>query len=106
MKTETYITMEYKELDSLVKSYFPQADFDFIANEELHDEQKYLNNISKDMEGCTKEGYLNWTATDRKSFNEMILGKMGCDGRSYMFIEFFVGNDILPEGKYLIDVSW
>lgn len=100
MKTETYHTLEYHELDDLVNKYFPLSNFNVVADEELH------NDSSRDFDLITKDAYSNWQEYDKKNFNQIILGKLGADGRTYMFLEFFVANDILPEGNYLVKVNW
>jgi hypothetical protein len=99
MKTVTYHEMDYYELDDLVKKYFPQANFEFIADEEMN------NDSEKAMGEIKRSDFNGWNKYNKEKFNDIILGKpkQFC---SRLFLQFFVNNGVLPEGNYLIRVSW
>lgn len=97
MKTETFHTMEYHEFDKLVNDLFPKTDFNVVADEELtNDTTKNYGNITKD----------DFFQNDLEDFYKMILGKKTTLYRTRVFLEFLVAFDMLPEGNYLIDISW
>jgi len=100
METKTYHTMDYNEFDELVNKHFPLSKFNFVADEELH------NDVSRDMGEITKQDILKWTDNDREEYHKMINGNKHPMFSSYLFLQFFVGTEILPEGHYLINVSW
>ena len=100
MKTETYHTMEYSELDELVNDYFPKSKFEFVADEEMN------NYTDKSFGNISKEDLKNWYDYDKREWNDIILGKIPPTFHTRLFLQYFVANDILPEGNYLIKVSW
>jgi len=103
METKTYTKMEYHEWDDLVKKYFPMvgSGYTIVAAEELN------NNSSWTCNNITKKDF-PLTVSDEAGLE--LLGKLilgdGYALATYIIIEFFVWMDILPEGAYIINVSW
>lgn len=99
MKTETITTMEYSELDRLVNEYFPKSGFEFCADEEANNDNvyKFTNVVKEDIKG--------WNKWDFDRFCEFLIGKITTRITNQL-LQFFVAVEILPEGTYLIEVSY
>ncbi len=99
METKTYNEMEYIEINDLVKNYFPESKFNFVADEEMN------NDSEKTFGKITKEDYSKWEKWDKEDWDNMIIGKP-IMYRTRLYLQYFVAHDILPEGYYLITVCW
>jgi len=115
MKTKTVTTIEYHELDELVKKYFPECNYEFVADEEAHNDNVYafdnitiydfVNEIippSVDQ----YDRYLSVYVNKLREFTELISGNKKSLYNTLTFLQYFVYIGILPEGNYLIEVCY
>ena len=105
METKTIIKMTWKELENMVKLYYPKTkNYSFIAVEEADNDTSYeFNNISKaNFERDFKE--------EPKQVAEMIKCLAGINNfpmyRNRLLLLFLCWIELIPEGDYLITVSW
>ena len=115
METSTVNKLSYHELDALVNEHFPKSNYQFIANEEANNDNVYeFSNIRKDdlldeIIPPTREKYTEFYGVYEyhlQEFMEFISGKKYQAYMTQRLLEYFVYLGILPEGNYLIDVSW
>jgi hypothetical protein len=102
METKTYTTMDYDEWDSLVKKHFPLVNqYTVVADEELNnDSTQTYDNINRiDFVNSMKDEY------QLTRFGKLIAGKWELY-ITRLLVEFFVWMGVLPEGNFIIEVSW
>lgn len=112
MKTTTFHELNYDEFDNLVNGFFNTPGFyDYVASEECNnDESHTYTNITKKSYTEDKESdplkvldrNINSYIGLREAFEKKVF-PMYC---AYSILLELVGNDILPEGNYIINVSW
>lgn len=100
METKTYNIIEHHELNFLVIDRFPMSNFNVVADNELN------NDTEKDFGYITKDRFKKWGFDETLLFYDLILGKKSTMWQTYLFLEFLVGTDTIPEGNYLVKVSW
>jgi hypothetical protein len=120
-----YFVLDYEELDKIVNEYFgrvPTAEsnkkaldgYFFVASEEMGNdaEKEFLGITLAEYEKELNSPYfLKSTRYHNGKFWDVPVGEMIREGQCPMFVTReilleLVAHDILPEGNYLIKVSW
>lgn len=102
-ESKTYFVLDYNELDEIAHKYFPK--FEFVADAEMNNgSDKSFNNVTKAAweKELQSEYFKKWGIKD---FNDMLNGN-GRQHNVWEVLEYLVYMDELPEGNYLIEVSW
>lgn len=99
IKELTINIVNYGDLEDMVRIHYPEfSDYSFVASEEVNNDSTHLyRNITKNP--------LVWNISDKDYFNEKK------DRGDWMYATSNILFDlcskgIIPEGNYLIDVSW
>ena len=95
MVKKEFLVMDYNELDDLICKTYGVNDFESIASEEWNNYSRYEFGIKKSV----------LTGYDLKTIENVRAGK----NPSYAVRDLLTdmcNNDIIPEGDYLIVVSW
>lgn len=98
MKIKAFIEMDYNELEKLITKYLDLPEcYEVVACEEWNNDSSYAFNIKKEPIKYA------WEVDDLiKIKNTKIVPNF----RTRLIMQDMVNNDILPEGEYLINVSW
>lgn len=97
MKLVEYWEMDYHELDGLITStYGLKVPYEMVAYEELNNDTSWTADLKK-------EPVDEWHEADMKAFKAT--GKIG-NWRTRWIMQDMVNNDVLPEGNYVVEVSW
>jgi hypothetical protein len=100
MKTETVTTMDYNELEDLVKKHMG-FDYESVADNEWNNYSCYdTETTRKDAQDDYFKKY------DLPELKKRMKGKGNESISFHVIITWLVWKKILPEGKYIIDVSW
>ncbi len=94
MEKKTYLEMDYPEFDALVEKHYG-VEFEVVASEEWGNDQAHVYTIKK-------EEFDQWDTLRWENF---------LSGKEYMYMAWLVfqklvNDSILPEGTYLLRVSW
>ena len=95
MKTVQYTELTAREFQELIDSHFPKNGYEYEADEETLRDSSATYKISK--EGCCKD----WLGSNIQRFVNNISGKES-SSCVYLFLEYFVFVDIIPEGNIII----
>jgi len=97
MQTVTYIEMDDSEFNDLVEKHYG-VEFEIVAAEEWSNDESHTFNVKKGEDS-------NFTEYDKHSWDNFLIGKeymyMG-----YTIFQHLVNDGHLPEGSYLIKLSW
>jgi hypothetical protein len=97
MKTESYHVLQYHELDDLITlTYGLTRPYEIVAFEELHNDSSWTVALEK-------APLDQWQEEDMKQFRET--GKI-LNWRTRTIMQDMVNRGILPEGNFLVEVSW
>lgn len=93
-KVEFYLTVGYSDFDRFVTKEFGQP-FEFAADQESGNDQDHSFAVTKSPLSRYEDEHLKeFRVTGRYSFLARVL------------LQDMVNRDVLPEGNYLIQVSW
>lgn len=113
---ETYIQVEYHDLDDFITWYFsferekesmdkfreePKDGiylkrFEFVAIEEANNDSAYTYHVTGDKD-------YDW---DEKEMKEMMEAKDFDNYSTRRILDYLASKDVIPKGTYLINVSW
>ena len=99
--SETYYTLDYDDLDSMVNLFFlgdenPKDGFECVAYGEWSNDSSYDFTVAK-------TGY--WSKYEDENIEKAFKGDFKYIG-VYTLLNYMCRQDVIPEGKYLINVSW
>ena len=95
IKSEQFYTLDYYQFEEIVCAYYKRDSYSFIESTETS------NDTSHEFE-VKKEKLEEWDAEELQDFT-----KNNADFCSpSILLNDLVNNDIIPEGNYLIGVSW
>ena len=98
MRMLEYWTMDYHELDYLINTtYKPSVPYEMVAFEELNNDSSWTAMALK------KEPLSGFDEADVQKFRET--GKIK-NWRTRTLLQDMVNNNVLPEGNFLVEVSW
>ena len=96
-KLESVITVDYIDLDEfLTKRFDLPEDYEFVAMEESGNDVSHTIDVSKEK--------LN--EYDQKDIDEFLITKKPPLYRTGDILRYLCNIGEIPEGKYLIEVSW
>ena len=83
---KNYFVINHHDFDELVQEHVPNCEnFECVADFQMYnDTAKTINNVTKSDEDIEIDEYSS----------------------AYSYIQFLCNKNILPEGNYLIEVSW
>jgi len=114
-RTETFITVEYSDLDTFITKHFafpreksfmdkhnPEPEdgiylkeFEFVAVEEAANDSSYTFNVTGKMG--------EW---DEKEMKELMEKKGFGSFTTRIILDYLASKDLIPKGTYLINVCW
>lgn len=95
MKTVTVHEVNYSDLDDFI-SFTYGTSFEIVADQEM-------SNDSSKVITVKKEGLRSW---DQQALDDARLGKFFRPGSLYPIMTDLCNRNLIPEGKYVIRVSW
>ena len=94
-KTKTVIEVDYNDLDEFISEIYG-VDYEIVSDEELNNYSMKSFDIKKESLG----------AYDQRCFNNW---KVDSNNEQFMartILTDLCNRELIPEGEYLIDVSW
>lgn len=88
--------LDYSTFDKLVAEHLDWPDYNFVAQQETNNDTSHL------YTDITKNPKYEWDVRDR---DELLVGDRKYKGPHDILLAL-VYKDILPEGNYIINVSW
>ena len=95
IKSEQFYTLDYYQFEEIVCAYYKRDSYSFIESLEANNDVHYVFEAKK-------EELKEW---DVEGLQEFLQGSDECCS-PYILITDLVNNDVIPEGNYLIGVSW
>lgn len=95
MKREVYITMDYYELEELVKKTYEIKNYSFIATEECGNDSTHSFNVERKSLRDFEQEYID----EMKSGNPITCS-------NYAILNDLCNKEVLEPGNYLIEVCW
>ena len=95
IKSEQFYTLNYYEFEEIVCAYYKRDNYSFILSMES---DNYVNYVFE----AKKEELEDWDVEELQKFLQGT--DEGCS--PYILLTDLVNNNIIPEGNYLIEVSW
>ena len=97
MKQVLYNVLEYRELEKLIKDTYGIG-YNLVANMEYSNDSLYDYSIKKP--DCEE-----WLDFYKDDWNNFLIGNVNHIHASLILLHLVL-DGVLPEGEYLIDVSW
>ena len=97
MKQKTVYEMDHAELDDLVRQHLGKKNWDSVVAFEWHNDSAYTATAEKS--GYDKEDMERFTSSPRTYPEQCYIGP-------YQLLSYFADRGLLPEGEYVIKVSW
>lgn len=94
MKTETFITADYQEIDELVHKHYNNKSYKFAVIQESGNDSTHKFNIDGKID-----------KNDLEDANEIRNGKIPLYS-NWLVLNCLCADGYLEKGKYLITVSW
>lgn len=89
------ISVDYGDLDNLVKEVYNNEDYEFVADEEMgNDSQKLYKDITGSLEDYDEKELERFKSGERHSYNTRVI------------LEDLCRNGHIEPGNYLIKVCW
>lgn len=91
---KTYITIDYRDFDELIKEICDLKYFDFCSSVEAHNDSEYAFSVDGVISKFDLEEYQAWREENRY------------EGNPYMIMNIACAGNLIPKAEYLIKVSW
>lgn len=96
MKVRMYFEYDYRELEELIAAFYSWKEYEFVAAEELQNDVSWTAEVDKEpLDEFEKEDLAEIKAKNgNKCWRTRLLLKDMCN------------QGAIPEGHYLVEVSW
>lgn len=94
-KEQTFIVIDFCDWDDFVKEQYPDCDYEIAFNDDINVDGLYKYDVFKKT--------LTYDSLMR--IDNFKSGKF-CWYITEDILQDLVNNDVIPEGKYLIDITW